>query len=75
MACGALGAGLALTGPEPTVRVKEEKLKIIKEYKIMESYQLRINILFSTFMMTEPPHEIINNVVCATSKASDQSLC
>ena len=27
MACGALGAGLALTGPEPTVRIKEEKLK------------------------------------------------
>ena len=23
----------------------------------------------------EPVHEISNNVVCATSKASDQSLC
>ena len=29
-------------------------------------------ITFIDFMQTEPRHEISNNVVCATSKASDQ---
>ena len=33
---------------------------------LMDSYQKGLNIII------EPVHEISNNVVCATSKASDQ---
>ena len=35
---------------------------------------MKISVKFDTVIPFEPVHEISNNVVCATSKASDQLL-
>ena len=32
------------------------------------------NVIVDNFIITEPVHEISNNVVCATSKGSDQPV-
>ena len=38
----------------------------------LEHFPLNDTVLLSTQNINEPVHEISNNVVCATSKASDQ---
>ena len=39
---------------------------------ISEMFMVVLNLLLSIVVTYEPRHEISNNVVCATSKASDQ---
>ena len=48
------------------------KRNAVKDKQLYNIYQRAPNCITNFVIINEPVHEISNNVVCATSKASDQ---